>query len=195
MELSIEPFSLTMPGVGSFSPLSLSPLRYPFTPQEAYDQAADAFDCAKYIDQLLERLAHEPDVHNQLLDTLTEYKFCIINTSSFIRRTLQNLRCYPALIEDINPILPIGYRLCVSQLSFNLGEYKVKVNTPAGSYIVVQAKDTWTDDGHFGGLHRQLRRLSRPPMDPRGTKRRRDSLDNDLSERPMQRMRMMAPSL
>ena len=70
-----------------------------------------AEDALAYLDQVKTKFATEPEIYNQFLDIMKEFKAQSIDTPGVIERVLQLFRGHPMLILGFNPFLPPGYTI------------------------------------------------------------------------------------
>nr|CCA21739.1 paired amphipathic helix protein Sin3 putative [Albugo laibachii Nc14] len=68
-------------------------------------------DALLYLDQVKQQFNHKPDIYNQFLDVMKDFKAQAINTPGVIMRVSKLFRGYPSLILGFNTFLPPGYRI------------------------------------------------------------------------------------
>jgi paired amphipathic helix protein Sin3a len=68
-------------------------------------------DALSYLDQVKLQFAKQPDVYNQFLDIMKEFKSQSIDTPGVISRVSQLFRGHTDLIEGFNTFLPPGYKI------------------------------------------------------------------------------------
>ncbi|TFK20645.1 hypothetical protein FA15DRAFT_689033 [Coprinopsis marcescibilis] len=108
------------------------------TDHQAYAQSLDArplnvTDALSYLDQVKVQFADQPDVYNQFLDIMKEFKNEQIDTPGVIKRVSQLFHGHPSLIQGFNTFLPAGYRIECSVDSYDNG--LITVTTPTGTTI------------------------------------------------------------
>ncbi|KAI8381266.1 uncharacterized protein BYT42DRAFT_604256 [Radiomyces spectabilis] len=68
-------------------------------------------DALSYLDQVKIRFADQPDVYNQFLDIMKDFKSQAIDTPGVIERVSILFKGHPVLISGFNTFLPPGYRI------------------------------------------------------------------------------------
>ncbi|KAJ1936113.1 Transcriptional regulatory protein sin3, partial [Linderina pennispora] len=88
-------------------------------------------DALSYLDMVKSQFQDRPEVYNQFLDIMKDFKSHTIDTPGVIERVSRLFYGSPALIQGFNTFLPPGYRIDVSD-DPNEG---VRVTTPSGSVL------------------------------------------------------------
>lgn len=113
------------------SSLRLPPVSY--IEAQAVDRPLNVSDALSYLDAVKIRFHDQPEVYNQFLDIMKDFKSQLIDTPGVIRRVSQLFNGHPALIQGFNTFLPVGYRIeCSSdpkQSAF------ITVTTPSGTVV------------------------------------------------------------
>lgn len=113
------------------SNLRLPPVSY--IEAQAVDRPLNVSDALSYLDAVKVRFHDQPEVYNQFLDIMKDFKSQLIDTPGVIRRVSQLFNGHPALIQGFNTFLPVGYRIeCSSdpqQSAF------ITVTTPSGTIV------------------------------------------------------------
>ncbi|OQR83049.1 paired amphipathic helix protein Sin3 [Achlya hypogyna] len=68
-------------------------------------------DALLYLDQVKQQFGDQPDVYNQFLDVMKEFKSQTIDTPGVIQRVSELFKGHPNLIFGFNTFLPPGYRI------------------------------------------------------------------------------------
>ncbi|KAL0137999.1 hypothetical protein V8B55DRAFT_1533963 [Mucor lusitanicus] len=68
-------------------------------------------DALTYLDQVKVRFSDDPDVYNQFLDIMKDFKSQAIDTPGVIERVSTLFKGHPTLISGFNTFLPPGYRI------------------------------------------------------------------------------------
>ncbi|XP_066964791.1 paired amphipathic helix protein Sin3a isoform X2 [Macrobrachium rosenbergii] len=93
-------------------------------------------DALSYLDQVKLRFGKQPQVYNDFLDIMKEFKSQSIDTPGVIARVSQLFRGHPELIVGFNTFLPPGYKIEVQgneQVSVSVpGQQTTVVHTPQG---------------------------------------------------------------
>ncbi|MCH0628478.1 hypothetical protein JNB11_00605 [Kocuria palustris] len=71
-------------------------------------------DALLYLDQVKIKFYSQPDVYNDFLDIMKDFKLQLIDTPGVIDRVLTLFRGHPGLIQGFNTFLPPGYRIEIS---------------------------------------------------------------------------------
>lgn len=87
-------------------------------------------DALSYLDQVKVQFADRPDVYNQFLDIMKDFKSGAIDTPGVIGRVSQLFTGNPELIQGFNTFLPPGYRI-----ECGADSESIRVTTPMGSSI------------------------------------------------------------
>lgn len=89
-------------------------------------------DALSYLDQVKVRFVHQPDVYNQFLDIMKDFKSQAIDTPGVIDRVSTLFAGHPELIQGFNTFLPPGYRIeCGTTDDPNA----IRVTTPMGTTV------------------------------------------------------------
>ena len=89
-------------------------------------------DALTYLDQVKVRFVHQPDVYNQFLDIMKDFKSQAIDTPGVIDRVSSLFTGHPELIQGFNTFLPPGYRIeCGTTDDPNA----IRVTTPMGTTV------------------------------------------------------------
>ena len=89
-------------------------------------------DALSYLDQVKVRFVHQPDVYNQFLDIMKDFKSQAIDTPGVIDRVSTLFTGHPELIQGFNTFLPPGYRIeCGTRDDPNA----IRVTTPMGTTV------------------------------------------------------------
>ena len=89
-------------------------------------------DALSYLDQVKVRFVHQPDVYNQFLDIMKDFKSQAIDTPGVIERVSSLFAGHPELIQGFNTFLPPGYRIeCGTADDPNA----IRVTTPLGTTV------------------------------------------------------------
>lgn len=89
-------------------------------------------DALSYLDQVKVRFVHQPDVYNQFLDIMKDFKSQAIDTPGVIDRVSSLFAGHPELIQGFNTFLPPGYRIeCGTRDDPNA----IRVTTPMGTTV------------------------------------------------------------
>jgi len=89
-------------------------------------------DALSYLDQVKVRFVHQPDVYNQFLDIMKDFKSQAIDTPGVIDRVSTLFAGHPELIQGFNTFLPPGYRIeCGTRDDPNA----IRVTTPMGTTV------------------------------------------------------------
>ncbi|KAF3916821.1 hypothetical protein ABW20_dc0109105 [Dactylellina cionopaga] len=88
-------------------------------------------DALSYLDQVKVQFAEHPNVYNQFLDIMKDFKSQAIDTPGVIERVSTLFAGHPNLIQGFNTFLPPGYRIeCSSDPS---DPHSIRVTTPQGT--------------------------------------------------------------
>lgn len=100
-------------------------------PVDAGARPLNVSDALSYLDLVKSQFHDRPEVYNQFLEIMKEFKSHSIDTPGVIDRVSQLFYGSPSLIQGFNTFLPPGYRIECSD-DPNGG---VRVTTPSGSII------------------------------------------------------------
>ncbi|KAJ1973883.1 hypothetical protein H4R35_003884 [Dimargaris xerosporica] len=81
------------------------------SPSAAAARPLNVRDALSYLDQVKMQFQDRPEVYNQFLDIMKEFKSHDIETPDVIRRVSDLFRGHPALIQGFNTFLPPGYHI------------------------------------------------------------------------------------
>ncbi|KAB5525944.1 hypothetical protein PHYPO_G00146040 [Pangasianodon hypophthalmus] len=82
--------------------------RYDFSPYVDFTEVEDALS---YLDQVKLQFGNQPQVYNDFLDIMKEFKSQSIDTPGVINRVSQLFKGHPDLIMGFNTFLPPGYKI------------------------------------------------------------------------------------
>ncbi|KAF9055963.1 hypothetical protein BJ165DRAFT_1429814 [Panaeolus papilionaceus] len=94
-------------------------------------------DALSYLDAVKNQFQNNPDIYNQFLDIMKDFKSQVIDTPGVIERVSRLFHGNPLLIQGFNTFLPVGYRIDVS--ADPLDPNTITVTTPMGT--VTQTTD------------------------------------------------------
>ncbi|RXW19123.1 hypothetical protein EST38_g6730 [Candolleomyces aberdarensis] len=86
-------------------------------------------DALGYLDAVKNQFQEKPDVYNQFLDIMKDFKSQAIDTPGVIQRVSQLFHGNPTLIQGFNTFLPHGYRIDISPDH----DHTITVTTPTGT--------------------------------------------------------------
>lgn len=72
-------------------------------------------DALSYLDQVKYKFGNQPQVYNDFLDIMKEFKSQSIDTPGVIARVSDLFKGHPELIVGFNTFLPPGYKIEVQQ--------------------------------------------------------------------------------
>ncbi|KAJ2703601.1 hypothetical protein H4R19_005303, partial [Coemansia spiralis] len=98
---------------------------------DATSRPLNVSDALSYLDMVKSQFQDRPEVYNQFLEIMKEFKSHAIDTPGVISRVSRLFYGSPALIQGFNTFLPPGYRI---ECSDDPTE-GVRVTTPSGSII------------------------------------------------------------
>lgn len=90
-------------------------------PQQPSQQSQQQFqklkveDALSYLDQVKFKFGNQPQVYNDFLDIMKEFKSQSIDTPGVIARVSDLFKGHPELIVGFNTFLPPGYKIEVQQ--------------------------------------------------------------------------------
>ncbi|KAL9049653.1 MAG: hypothetical protein Q9162_007114 [Coniocarpon cinnabarinum] len=87
-------------------------------------------DALSYLDQVKVQFSGNPDVYNQFLDIMKDFKSQAIDTPGVIGRVSQLFKGNPTLIQGFNTFLPPGYRI---ECGISGDPNQIRVTTPMGT--------------------------------------------------------------
>ncbi|KAJ7219971.1 histone deacetylase complex, SIN3 component [Mycena pura] len=88
-------------------------------------------DALSYLDAVKTQFHDQPNVYNQFLDIMKEFKSQTINTPGVIKRVSNLFNGHALLIQGFNTFLPVGYRIECSKDAHD-SNY-ITVTTPTGT--------------------------------------------------------------
>ncbi|KAF8167408.1 hypothetical protein B0H34DRAFT_644805 [Crassisporium funariophilum] len=88
-------------------------------------------DALSYLDAVKNQFHDNPDVYNQFLDIMKDFKSQVIDTPGVIQRVSRLFHGNPYLIQGFNTFLPVGYRIDIS--ADPLDPNTITVTTPLGT--------------------------------------------------------------
>lgn len=116
------------------APTAMAPGATPVTPQQAGGQTQfqrlKVEDALSYLDEVKFKFGNQPQVYNDFLDIMKEFKSQSIDTPGVIQRVSTLFKGHPQLIVGFNTFLPPGYKI---EVSANDNEYQVSVSMPSPS--------------------------------------------------------------
>lgn len=80
-------------------------------PQQQQFQRLKVEDALSYLDQVKIKFSNQPQVYNDFLDIMKEFKSQSIDTPGVIQRVSNLFRGHPELIVGFNTFLPPGYKI------------------------------------------------------------------------------------
>ncbi|KAF4091038.1 hypothetical protein AMELA_G00032520 [Ameiurus melas] len=81
------------------------------TPGQQQFQRLKVEDALSYLDQVKLQFGNQPQVYNDFLDIMKEFKSQSIDTRGVINRVSQLFKAHPDLIMGFNKFLPPGYKI------------------------------------------------------------------------------------
>uniref|UniRef100_A0A336L2W3 Paired amphipathic helix protein Sin3a n=1 Tax=Culicoides sonorensis TaxID=179676 RepID=A0A336L2W3_CULSO len=125
------------PQVGSSTQMAqvqqMAPGATPITPTQpgqAQFQRLKVEDALSYLDEVKFKFGNQPQVYNDFLDIMKEFKSQSIDTPGVIQRVSNLFKGHPQLIVGFNTFLPPGYKIEVQATD---NEYQVSVSMPSPS--------------------------------------------------------------
>lgn len=98
-----------------------------------YYKPLNVKDALNYLDQVKSQFASRPDVYNNFLDIMKDFKSHAIDTPGVIDRVSALFKGYIALIQGFNTFLPPGYKIMCSTDAD--GKDMIQVSTPMGKIV------------------------------------------------------------
>lgn len=117
------PINVTSPAGASIQPQAISGQNFPRLKVE---------DALSYLDQVKYKFGNQPQVYNDFLDIMKEFKSQSIDTPGVIQRVSNLFKGHPELIVGFNTFLPPGYKIEV-QANDQGFAYQVSVSVPSPS--------------------------------------------------------------
>merc|ERR1719410_1996563 len=102
-------------------------------------------DALSYLDQVKFKFGSQPQVYNDFLDIMKEFKSQSIDTPGVISRVSMLFKGHPELIVGFNTFLPPGYKIEVQTNDNNQGQsisnmpatyFQTIVHTPHGTHMM-----------------------------------------------------------
>ena len=94
------------------SATSATPQQLPTGPRAlSQDQHPMLIEAFSYMSQVKVRYVHQPEVYNQFLDIMADFKRQAIDTQGVIDRVSSLFAGHPDLIQGFNVFLPLGYSI------------------------------------------------------------------------------------
>ncbi len=90
-------------------------------------------DALSYLDQVKYKFCSQPQVYNDFLDIMKEFKSQSIDTPGVITRVSNLFRGHPELIVGFNTFLPPGYKIEVQSSESGGYSFQVSVSIPSPS--------------------------------------------------------------
>lgn len=87
------------------------PVNNPASQQQQQFQRLKVEDALTYLDQVKLQFGNQPQVYNDFLDIMKEFKSQSIDTPGVINRVSTLFRGHPDLIVGFNTFLPPGYKI------------------------------------------------------------------------------------
>ncbi|KAJ1891787.1 hypothetical protein LPJ66_006720, partial [Kickxella alabastrina] len=146
----------TVAAVGAAATVSAGP-PHPVAADSAV-RPLNVSDALYYLDLVKSQFNDRPEVYNQFLEIMKEFKSHAIDTPGVIERVSRLFYGSPSLIQGFNTFLPPGYRIDVSDDPSE----GVRVTTPSGSII----PDMHRRSGSAALLHTQAQPQAQSPNVP-----------------------------
>ncbi|CAH1252012.1 SIN3A [Branchiostoma lanceolatum] len=102
--------------------------------QQQQFQRLKVEDALSYLDQVKLQFGNQPQVYNDFLDIMKEFKSQSIDTPGVINRVSNLFKGHPDLIVGFNTFLPPGYKIEVQQ-----SDGQVSVSSPGGNTTLTHA--------------------------------------------------------
>ncbi|XP_065204109.1 uncharacterized protein LOC135834198 [Planococcus citri] len=110
--------------------LTLSPL----SPETRRRYVLKVETALMFLDEIKYKYIRQPQVYNDFLNIMTEFKSQKIDTPGVINRVMHLFKDNPELIQGFNAFLPPGYKIdVVRSVHGNLAQASVSVDTPTSS--------------------------------------------------------------
>lgn len=108
------------------------------TGQEKF-QRLKVEDALNYLDQVKYKFGNQPQVYNDFLDIMKEFKSQSIDTPGVIQRVSNLFKGHPELIVGFNTFLPPGYKIEVQANDQGVAfQVSVSMPSPSGGNICLQ---------------------------------------------------------
>ncbi|KAF8323928.1 hypothetical protein DL93DRAFT_2070048 [Clavulina sp. PMI_390] len=124
------PVAYGEPGLTTPGGAPLPPSQTPTSPG-ASGRPLNVKDALSYLELVKVKFENWPDVYNQFLDIMKDFKSQVIDTPGVIARVSGLFSSHPALIQGFNTFLPAGYRIECTECED--GGTDVTVTTPSGT--------------------------------------------------------------
>lgn len=96
-------------------------------------------DALSYLDQVKYKFGNQPQVYNDFLDIMKEFKSQSIDTPGVIQRVSNLFKGHPELIVGFNTFLPPGYKIEVQANDQGVAfQVSVSMPSPSGGNICIQ---------------------------------------------------------
>lgn len=118
-------------------------------------------DALSYLDQVKYKFGNQPQVYNDFLDIMKEFKSQSIDTPGVITRVSNLFKGHPELIVGFNTFLPPGYKIEI-QANDQGYSFQVSVSVPSPSSSSPASVPTSTVH-HTTTTHHIINRPSLPP--------------------------------
>ena len=97
-------------------------------------------DASRYLDQVKERFAEQPDVYNKFLDIMKDFENQAVDPLGLIQRVSTLFNGYPDLIQGFSTFLPSGFLIECDTLN---DPNSIRVTMPASLDIVKSLPPTF----------------------------------------------------
>ncbi|KAJ7162085.1 hypothetical protein C8R46DRAFT_954978 [Mycena filopes] len=97
------------------------------------DRPLKVTDAISYLDAVRDQFRDHPNVYNDFLDLMKEFKIQSIDTEGVIKRISHLFNGHAVLIQGFNAFVPVGYRIECSKDAFD-SNY-ITVTTPTGTML------------------------------------------------------------
>lgn len=138
VQLSVPSYSSNVLANGGGSPPPPPQSTRPKAPQQPPSQQQPQYqrlkveDALSYLDQVKYKFGSQPQVYNEFLDIMKEFKSQSIDTPGVIQRVSNLFKGHPELIVGFNTFLPPGYKIEVQ--ANNQGyAFQVSVSVPSST--------------------------------------------------------------
>ncbi|KAF9226177.1 hypothetical protein BS17DRAFT_776836 [Gyrodon lividus] len=130
-ESSVQSSNPTLPN------LQLPPVAY--IEGQVNERPLNVTDALSYLDAVKVQFQDQPDVYNQFLDIMKDFKSQKIDTPGVIRRVSYLFSGHLGLIQGFNTFLPVGYRIeCSTDPQQST---MITVTTPSGTVLQSTRED------------------------------------------------------
>lgn len=128
---------------------SLTPSQQSLTSSQQF-QRLKVEDALSYLDKVKYSFNNQPQVYNDFLDIMKEFKSQSIDTPGVIQRVSDLFRGHPDLIFGFNTFLPPGYRIEIH------ANEQVSVSMPSNTVIIQSSGGITTTLSHPPGMNADL---------------------------------------